>query len=208
MKNRVVALERPWAPLATSVDTTRAAIADMPRVVLIGHSAGAEIAMHVAIAEPARVIALVLIAPVAGTAPLVPARLIARPPGTSRLGGPMLRAGTPLFGRVFAQAWSDCTNLTLEVTDGCLRPLLAPGVAEALWAMTAHPATRRPRLPSHLPTLVLVGDDDRWTTPVEGGCQTVVRYTGCGHLPHEERPEEVLEAIRAFLSLGLRASGR
>jgi len=92
--------------------------------------------------------------------------------------------------------------VTDEVIDGYRRPLLEPGVAEALWAMTA--ASYDDRLIAsarHLqhPCLVIVGTSDRWaTTTVVRAARTVV-FEECGHLPHEEAPDRAAHAILGFL---------
>jgi pimeloyl-ACP methyl ester carboxylesterase len=68
VRHRVEVLDRPLASRDEQVAATLGQLdrLEMDRPVLIGHSAGAEIAVALALAEPARVGGLVLIAPVVG----------------------------------------------------------------------------------------------------------------------------------------------
>src|SRR5206468_7921759 len=104
--------------------------------VLVAHSAGAEVALGVALADPSRVIALALIAPVVGHGPPWFARALASVPGSGRVGPPLLRAATSGMGPVLRRLWYDTAQVDASVVEGYRRPLLEPGVAEGLWAMT------------------------------------------------------------------------
>ena len=80
-----------------------------------------------------------LLAPVLDRAAPVPVRWLARAAGMSTVAPGLLRAATRVgFETVPRRAWSDRSRLTAEIVDGYRRPLLAPGVAEAMWAMTAE----------------------------------------------------------------------
>jgi pimeloyl-ACP methyl ester carboxylesterase len=79
----------------------------------------------------------------------------------------------------------------------------------ALWELTA--ASAPSGLPARLrelelPVLVITGDDDRIVPTQQSiklaaqlpNAQLVV-VPACGHLPHEECPQAVLDAIQSFL---------
>ena len=198
-------LDRPWASRADQVAATVDQLRQLGVTpsVLVGHSAGAEIAVAVALEEPAMVAGLVLIAPVVGRRPPPMAAMAARLPGTMRIGPPLLRAGTRFMGPVLRSMWFDGSQVRPEVIDGYRRPLCRPGVAESLWEMT-RTSDRDGNLDvgsrlAGLPCLAIVGDHDRWATPTPYAGQRVV-VPDCGHLPHEERPEAVVAEIEAFLS--------
>jgi pimeloyl-ACP methyl ester carboxylesterase len=61
------------------------------------------------------------------------------------------------------------------------------------------------------PTLVIQGDNDQYGTLAQvtgiergaGGPVTTLIVEGCGHAPHVERPEEVLDRIAEFVAHGL-----
>lgn len=178
--------------------------AGLMHAVLIGHSAGAEVALGVSLREARRVLGLVLIAPVVGQGAPALARAIARLPGSARVGPAALRAASPLLGPALRRMWYDPSPVDASVVDGYRRPLLEPGVTEALWAMTKDDASRG-TLAGRVsdvrqPALVLLGDADRWAKPVALPNCRVVRISKCGHLPHEEQPARTAAEIEAFLS--------
>lgn len=61
------------------------------------------------------------------------------------------------------------------------------------------------------PVLAIHGEDDEYGSPEHpariaaqaGGPVTVALMPGTGHMPHRERPEAVLETVRAFLAPGV-----
>lgn len=204
--HRVMALDRPWVALEEQVHATLTALdaAGMNRAVLVGHSAGAEVAVAAAAQAPERVRALILLGPVLGRGAPPIARALARTPGTDRVAPAMLRAACRAFlPRALGSVMRSAGPLDPSVVEGYRQPLLEPGVTESLWAMTrADPpgdellAAARNLL--H-PCLVVVGDHDRWTTPVPVPGARAVTLERCGHLPHEEQPERTAEEILRFL---------
>jgi pimeloyl-ACP methyl ester carboxylesterase len=205
LRHRVEVLDRPWASRADQVAATLDQLdrLEMDRPVLIGHSAGAEIAVALALVEPSRVGALVLIAPVIGRRPPRIASAAAGLPGIMRVGPPILRLGVGFLGPVLRSIWVDRSQVTAEVVEGYRRPLRQPGVAESLWEMTRVSALEGPLVVgaglAGIPCLVIRGERDRWDTTVPGLDRTVV-VPDAGHLVHEERPSEVLEEVERFLS--------
>ena len=202
---RPIFLEREWTPPTRAAEAT---LADMDRrglrsPVVVGHSAGAEIALAVALRDPARVSALVLLAPVFDRGAPTPVRWLARAPGIAAIAPGVLRAATRVgFETALRSAWSDRSRLSAEMVEGYRRPLLAPGVAEAMWAMTAahQPLSLGPLIKEmSTPILVITGDSDRWTRPVTAPLARRVVLHNCGHFPHEERAEEVATEIHRFM---------
>lgn len=202
--HHVVALDRPWGTrteqvAATFEDLDRHGLA---RPVLVGHSAGAEIAMISALADPRRVRALVLIAPVVNRGAPAPVRLLVSLPGSDRVGPPLLRAASRWYGSALRSTVRDRTAMTADVVQGYRDPLLEPGVMEALWAMSRDPPTSKAQVDLARiaqPALVITGRSDRWTnvTPSPGHEQLLLE--ACGHLPHEEQPKQTALAINRFL---------
>lgn len=199
-------LEREWTAPARAVEATRQDIdrRGVRSPVLVGHSAGAEIALGIALGEPGGVRALVLLAPVVDRGAPTPVRWLARAPGTSAIAPRLLRAATRVgFETVLRRTWSDRALLTAEIVDGYRRPLLSPGVAEAMWAMTAayQPLALGSRIDElTTPILVITGDADRWAHPVTTAGSRRVVLARCGHFPHEERPEQVAAEIARFIA--------
>lgn len=114
------------------------------------------------------------------------------------------------LGPDFARsAWHDPSQITDDVWAGYLKPLVA-NWDRALWELTAsnEPSGLPDRLDElTLPVLVITGDDDR-IVPTEqsvrladeaANAQLVV-VPACGHVPHEECPQAVMDAITAFLA--------
>ena len=200
----VVALERRFGALPETIENTARDLETRDDgVVLVGHSSGAELALHVAARNSARVRALVLAAPVVGGGPPPLARLVAGAPVVRAVAPSLLRAGIRVgLGRALRQTWSDKSRVTAEVVEGYREPLLRGGVAESLWAMTAAERPPDPEWSRLLdtPALVIVGARDKWATVPPLPQVEVVTYENCGHLPHEECPERFVADVLAFLS--------
>ncbi|KAK1392876.1 bifunctional epoxide hydrolase 2 [Heracleum sosnowskyi] len=112
-------------------------------------------------------------------------------------------------------SWYDSKKITDHDLDGYKKPLRAKGWEKALLEFTAatladsaseaKPASARLNEIS-CPVLILTGDKDRlvpsWNAKrlsrrIPGSCFEVIQ--NCGHLPHEEKPDEFLAAVAAFL---------
>ena len=89
------------------------------------------------------------------------------------------------------------------------KPLQAENWDRALWEFTlaSRPGGLAKRLGElNLPTLVISGDDDR-IVPTEDSIRLagelpkaeLVVIPDAGHVPHEERPDQFLQAVKAFL---------
>ena len=205
LAHRVVALDRPWG----ARDVQLAATFDeldrhgLERPVLVGHSAGAEIAIMAAIAAPQRIRALVLVAPVVNRGAPAPVRLLVSVPGSGRVGPPLLRVAARWFGPALRSTVEDRTAVTAEVIRGYRDPLLEPGVMESLWAMSRDRPTTKEQVDLARvtqPVLVITGRSDRWTNVKPAPDAEHVVVDRCGHLPHEEHPQQTAGAINQFLA--------
>jgi pimeloyl-ACP methyl ester carboxylesterase len=206
--------ENPYAPDAQADLTVR--LMDQLSVqsaVLVGNSAGGTIAALTALKYPARVKALILIDPAVYTGGGAPSivRPLLQTPQMDRL-GPLIARRIQDWGTEFASsAWHDPSKISDEVWAGYTKPLQAENWDRALWELTR--ASGGGDLPSRLheltlPILVITGDDDRIVPTADSirlagelpNAELVV-IPDCGHVPHEECPAPVLQAIEAFLSV-------
>jgi pimeloyl-ACP methyl ester carboxylesterase len=215
--------ERPVRETRTENPYTRAATARLGwslldalgvgETVLVGASAGGTNVLEMYAQQPDRVRALVLLAPAitgdVGAPPRLrpllnstPLRRIA-PRAVERVAGEVTR------DRV-TRSWAD----PARAEDADLAPyehmLRVEGWSRGLWeVMTAEPPPdMRPVLRSvRVPTLVVTGAQDR-TIPPRWGRWVAASVPGarfsllpdCGHVPHQERPEELAAIVRPFLA--------
>jgi pimeloyl-ACP methyl ester carboxylesterase len=181
------------------------------QAILVGNSAGGRVALAVAAAHPERVRALVLVDAAANG---MEWNSLERAFFLS----PQLRAVGPYAVRGIAGsgdasirlAWHDPALVTEAIIAGYRLPLQVENWDRALWEFQR--AGERRDLTDDLrqmdiPALVLSGDDDR-IIPVEQAIaldallpdSQLVIIENCGHLPHEEKPAEFMQAVAAFLS--------
>ena len=181
------------------------------KAILVGNSAGGTVSVYTALTYPERVSGLILVDAAIYTGGGSPAW--ARP----LLGTPQMRHLGPLLARQIASsgddfirtAFHDPTLVTQDILDGYRKPLNANNWDRALWELTAasHPLGLAERLTElNLPVLVLTGDDDR-IVPTEESLRlgaeipgaSLVVIPNAGHVPHEEKPDEFMQAVREFL---------
>jgi len=183
------------------------------KAALVGNSLGGATAAMVAADRPERVDALALID--AAGFNLGPAE---RPRMVSLA---MSRAGS-LFARLpgkrlvveasLRQVFHDASHITPERLSEYLAAANRPGTFPAIRSLGASPGDRPAVVAQSLPriaarTLVLWGDDDRWI-PIAHADRFVAAIPGarkvvipaCGHVPQEEKPEEVARLLLAFLA--------
>lgn len=179
---------------------------------LVGNSAGGTVSVYTALTYPQRVSGLILVDAAIYTGGGSPAW--ARP----LLGTPQMRHLGPLLARQIATsgddfirtAFHDPSLVTPQVLEGYRKPLRAHNWDRALWELTAasRPLGLADRLGElSLPVLVITGDDDR-IVPTEESIRlggdipgaSLVVIPNAGHLPHEEKPEAFMQAVRAFLA--------
>jgi pimeloyl-ACP methyl ester carboxylesterase len=187
---------------------------DGREVILLGHSAGGQLAAEFARRHPSSVSRLVLISPAIYTAGGGPEWLapVLRSPQLNRLGPRLLGAIMPLTERVLDRSFVDPSRLTDAVREGYRRPLEVAGWERGLWRFVTAPRVRD--LVPHLggvrsPTLVITGDADtviataqseRVAGVLPDAELVVIAHTG--HLSHEEAPDAVIDAITRWLGAG------
>lgn len=183
----------------------------MQRAVLVGHSAGANIAVLVAARHPERVSGLVLEDPAVvsgGGTPRWIAPLL-RTPQARRI-GPLLvrRIAGPGSDAFIRSAYADPTLVTEQVLAGYRKPLAAEDWDRALWELTIAPRPDTAKdLPGlRVPTLVVYGEQDTIVAPKDSrrtaelipGAR-VVSIPNVGHIPHEEVPGAFETLVFRFL---------
>lgn len=181
------------------------------KVILIGHSAGAGIAAEWALDNPALVRALVLEEPA----------ILNAPPINKALGkllktkpfdwiGPRLVAGFKKTGlKILYASWFDKSGITDEVLENYTRPLKVRGWEAAFWEFSRNGVQSKIQnklADLKVPTLVFVADGDKIIPPESSKRVAtlipeakLVEINQCGHIPHEEKPDEFLAAVKDFI---------
>lgn len=178
-------------------------------VILVGHSAGGQLAAEYARLNPTKVSALVLVDPAILTTGGTPEGLdwLWAIPQIDRL-GPILVASIATSGdELLRESFVDQTLITEDVYAGYHLPLKVKGWEEAFWNFAT--ASKANDLQDNLdsltmPVLLITGDADtvvptsdtvKLATLIPGSILEIVPDSG--HLPHEERPTEFLSAIES-----------
>ena len=182
------------------------------QAILVGNSAGGTVSMQVALAHPERVSALILVDPAVysgGGAPALVRPLLATP--QMRHLGPLIARQIQARGpEVIELAWHDPALIQTETLELYKKPLQVNNWDKALWELTI--ASRASGLAERLseftlPVLVITGDDDRIVPTADSirlagelpNAELVV-IPAAGHVPHEERTAEFMQAIEGFLA--------
>ena len=180
------------------------------RCVLAGNSLGGWIAWETALAEPARVAALILVDsagyPLESESVPIGFR-IARIPLLNRLMEVTLPRG--VVESSLRNTYGDPARVTPGLVDRNYKLTLREGNRAALARRfaDAQPSDRSARLAElQVPTLILWGGRDRLIPPGYGeqfrrdirGSRLVV-FPELGHVPHEEDPAATVAAVRSFL---------
>jgi pimeloyl-ACP methyl ester carboxylesterase len=193
--------------------------------VLVGHSAGGEVAIAAAALYPDRVSGLVLEAPAVYSSGGPPeyAKPLMRTPQARRLGPLILRRLLTSRGdELVRSAYANPDQVTAETIEGYRRPLKALNWDRALWEFTSAPRTLSAAElidEIRMPTLVITGDSDTFVEPEQtlrayeritrpkrapGDVNATVsgrfvELPDIGHIPHEESPQRFAEEVIAFL---------
>jgi len=224
---RTVAYDRPafgltqrpqrWSGINPYGDRAQAELAiamldrlDTGGAVWVANSAGARVAVDVALEHPERVTALVLVDPAISAGPRWLQPLL-RTPQLNHLGPRLVRSIADRGDDVIRRAWHDPTRITPEVFAGYRKPLRASNWDTALWEFTRADRDgsigKRLQELAAIPTLVITGDDDR-IVPTKRTAKLAKRIPGsrlvvlpnCGHVPQEECPVQFMAAVRDFLA--------
>ena len=176
------------------------------RAALVGHSAGAGVA--VAASSDASVAGIVLVAPVLTAAP-TPIRLLARLPGAGVVAPALLRTIGPRAARsALRRTWHEPLDAATE--EGLLQLFRTPGWELPLWAMARHQGAVHAGVDPRsvrVPTLVVACSQDRIARPeavarlaaaLPGA--RLVRLDEGGHLPHETHPADLARLVRDFVA--------
>jgi pimeloyl-ACP methyl ester carboxylesterase len=182
------------------------------QAILVGNSAGGTIAMLVALRAPQRAQALILVSPAVYGSGGMPSwiRLLSGLPQVRHVGPLLVRFMVARLGQSLPSAWHDPSKITPEVWAGYKKPLQVDNWDRAFWEFSL--ASRAQNLENQLdritlPTLVATGDDDRWV-PTSQSIQLsrelpnakLAVIPNCGHVSHEECPQEFMAAVTSFLA--------
>lgn len=205
--------QNPYSPESQVEITIRLMDAlGVEKAILVGNSSGGAVSMSTALAYPNRVGALILVDPAVysgGGQQSILVHWLLQTPQARRI-GPLFVRGIRDWGLEFGRsAWHDPSKITDEKWALYTKPLQAENWDIGLWEFTQ--ASHWLNLPARLnevklPTLVITGDDDR-IVPTEQSVRLagelpnaqLVVVSECGHVPHEEKPAEYMQAVREFL---------
>lgn len=181
------------------------------RAAMIGHSMGGEVALRFALRHPDRLKGMVLVAPSA----LVQRSLhwIERFLAPLPCLGPLAVRATVLNHRFAARSLREAYHRADRVTSadvaGYCLPARIPGSARTFVKMLRD--LDFGAAASHLAgvghrTLIIWGEDDPWVPLAHGRRLTevlqrarLVTFPACGHVPHEEYPEQFHGLVIPFL---------
>lgn len=187
------------------------------RATFVGSSLGGLISLHLALSEPSRVDALVLVDSAGLGRAVNPAFTTVNVPGIGQASFPFWRTPAGAYGRAWARAallFARPGGVPPEWLAEQCRLALSPGYLEAhLRALRSHvdPGGQREVVVDRLsalevPTLVVWGARDR-VFPESQAREAVAHLQegsliilpDCGHLPHIECPDLFVRALGDFL---------
>ncbi len=195
----------PWT-MERFVADVLAVLADLPPVDLVGHSFGGNLCVRIARSQPARVRRIVLIDPAMGVHPEVAGRFaddaVAQPSFASPEAAAEWTAKVwPLVSREVRDA--EIEGHLARGADGRYRFRYRPAAAGTVYSeLSREPSTP----PPSVPTLILRAPREKVVRRhflklcAADGCDVTLVDLDCGHMMLEERPDEVLAAMRSFLS--------
>ena len=182
------------------------------RAMMVGHSLGGAVAVSVAEESPDRVAGLVLIDSAGFNLAAADRPFLLRL--TASIPAPVLDAlpRRRLVRAGLRQVFHDDSKVTDEVVEEYLAPLSRPGALVSIRSLLASRNADAAERVRHAiegiraPTLIVWGRQDAWA-PVEHAERFAAAIPGarvvvleeCGHVPQEERPEELIRLVRGFL---------
>jgi pimeloyl-ACP methyl ester carboxylesterase len=181
------------------------------KAILVGNSAGATVSMQFTLQHPERVQALILVDPAVYEGGGGPSWL--RPfyntPEMNHLGPLIVRSIQSSGIDLIKMAWYEPSKITPETMSGYTKPLRADNWDRALWDFTA--ASQPSTLSNHLneftlPVLVITGDSDKIVPTADSvrladalPYARLVIIPQAGHVPHEEQPDDFMQAVDEFV---------
>ncbi len=179
------------------------------RQYLVGNSAGALIASETYFQHPERVTALILVDPALKGQSYSPAiRWLLSTPQMDRI-GPLISRQILSRGDDFIRtAWHDPSSINTDIMNGYHKPLQMYGWEMGLWEFTKAEKVNVLAKAGQfkVPVLIITGSDDR-IIPTKNSIE-LYRWIpgaelnvidGAGHVPQEEKPEEFINAVTAFV---------
>lgn len=180
------------------------------RAHLVGHSYGGALATALAVAHPDRLHSLTL---VDAAHPDYPVRRRTKLASVRPLTELFIRVRAlrpTLIRRALERSIADDALVTDELVHAYAERLAiehAPRAYYGITAPTGEPEASVDLADVELPTLVLWGEEDRLIEIEDGRravsvvpCHRFVAVPGAGHLPMEERPDDLARALREFLA--------
>lgn len=178
------------------------------RAHIVGHSYGGGLTLYLASRYPERFLSMVL---VDSSAPTYSDDRRSRAAGIRSLSSLFVRSVAlrpGMIAKALRRSFYDDSLVTPELARAYLDRLRVEGVADAYQGLTAPaPPGERVELEKiGVPTLVVWGAQDE-VISIAGGRWAAARIPRsefvvieeCGHLPMEEKPEELLRAVLPFL---------
>lgn len=180
------------------------------QAVFVGNSAGGNLAMQLALTRPERVQGLLLLSPAVYTgSPALLSRIAAVPP--LRRAGMLLSRRLANSGRLLEMAFHDPSVITEEQRNNAALIARVENWDSAFWEFVRASRMRNINVSERLeelqmPLLLITGDDDRIVAT-----EDTVRLAAalpdasleilpaCGHLPQQECPQAVIDAISRWL---------
>lgn len=181
------------------------------QAVLVGHSAGAAVAMQFALEHPDKVEGLVLVAPALSNGLNGWGRFFSSLPQVRHLGPLLARIAADRGLNQLREAWHNKSTLTEQVIEGYTTPLRADDWDRGLWEhfRASRPLSLEAELANlTIPTMILSGDNDG-IVPLSRSAQAACTVPGavmviipqCGHLPQQEHPDLFVQAVEDFLAI-------
>jgi pimeloyl-ACP methyl ester carboxylesterase len=180
------------------------------KVIVIGHSAGGQIATFLAAENPELVSGLVLISPAMKPAgfPAAFSKLL-NSSSLSKLGPKLAKKFEGIGMQILYKSVHDLKFLTAEVIAGYRKPLENQDWQVGFWQFLKTPQPRNQKsaiAKVNCPCLIITGDDDRIVptrdtiaiAPLYANHRLIV-IKNAGHISHEEKPSELLAEVNENL---------